>query len=93
MRSEAGDREKSRVDRPGEAKQNPDLAEKMQRCGYHDQSPSTKNHFSKSLRVSGAFKRLPPQYAKVLNDKPFVNYYDLLLKEITSFRITKQILL
>jgi small subunit ribosomal protein S3 len=45
---------------------------KMQRYGYHDRSPSRKNHFYKSLQVSGAFKRLPPQYAKVfLNDKPF----------------------
>jgi hypothetical protein len=59
---------------------------KKQCYGYHDRSPSRNNHFSKSLRVSGAFKHLPPQYADVLND------HGLLLKEISSFRITKQIL-
>ena len=51
---------------------------KMQRYGYHDRSPSRKNHFSKLLQVSGAFKRLPPQYAKVLNDKPFGSFFQLI---------------
>nr|ULQ69377.1 ribosomal protein S3 [Flagellaria indica] len=39
---------------------------KMQRYGYHDRSPSRKKNFSKSLRVSGAFKH--PKYAGVVND-------------------------
>ena len=43
---------------------------KMQRYGYHDRSPSRKKNFSKSLRVSGAFKH--PKYAGVLNDIAFL---------------------
>nr|YP_010990234.1 ribosomal protein S3 [Pontederia crassipes]WOW96094.1 ribosomal protein S3 [Pontederia crassipes] len=43
---------------------------KMQRYGYHDLSPSRKNNFSKSLRVSGAFKH--PKYAGVVNDIAFL---------------------
>lgn len=43
---------------------------KMQRYGYHDRSPSRKKHFSKSLRVSGAFKH--PKYAGVVNDIAFL---------------------
>nr|ULQ69241.1 ribosomal protein S3 [Ecdeiocolea monostachya] len=34
--------------------------------GYHDRSPSRKKNFSKSLRVSGAFKH--PKYAGVVNE-------------------------
>lgn len=69
-----GGREKSRVDqarRPGEAKRNPDLAEKKQRYGYHDRSPSIKKNLSKSLRVSGAFKH--PKYAGLVNDIALLN--------------------
>jgi small subunit ribosomal protein S3 len=51
---------------------------KMQRYGYHDRSPSRKNHFYKSLQVSGAFKRLPPQYAEVLDD--FGSFFKLIQK-------------
>jgi small subunit ribosomal protein S3 len=43
---------------------------KMQRYGYHDRSPSRKNNFDKSLRVSGAFKH--PKYAGVVNDIAFL---------------------
>lgn len=43
---------------------------KMQRYGYHDRSPSRKKNFSKSLRVSGAFKH--PKYAGVVNDIAFL---------------------
>jgi small subunit ribosomal protein S3 len=65
-----GGREKSRVDRPGEAKRNQDLAEKMQHYGYHDRSPSRKKNFYKSLWVSGAFKH--PEYARDVNDIAFL---------------------
>nr|YP_010737545.1 ribosomal protein S3 [Zantedeschia aethiopica]WEQ71686.1 ribosomal protein S3 [Zantedeschia aethiopica] len=54
---------------------------KMQRYGYHDRSPSIKNHLSKSLRVSGAFKH--PKYAGVVNDIAF------LIENDDSFRKTK----
>lgn len=65
---------------------------KMQRYGYHDRSPSRKNHFMKLLRVSGAFKRLPPQYAEVLNDKPFVNDNPfLIMGNVKNVKIMKQI--
>lgn len=43
---------------------------KMQRYGYHDRSPSRKKNFSKSLRVSSAFKH--PKYAGVVNDIAFL---------------------
>jgi small subunit ribosomal protein S3 len=43
---------------------------KMQGYGYHDRSPSRKKNFSKSLRVSGAFKH--PKYAGVVNDIAFL---------------------
>lgn len=54
---------------------------KMQRYGYHDRSPSRKKNFSKSLRVSGAFKH--PKYAGVVNDIAF------LIENDDSFRKTK----
>ncbi|KAJ8746846.1 hypothetical protein K2173_012897 (mitochondrion) [Erythroxylum novogranatense] len=54
---------------------------KKQRYGYHDRSPSIKNHLSKSLRVSGAFKH--PKYAGVVNDIAF------LIENDDSFRKTK----
>lgn len=67
---------------------------KMQRYGYHDRSPSRKNHFYKSLRVSGAFKCLPPKYAKVLildydriNDIPFP-----IMGNVKNLQIIKQII-
>jgi small subunit ribosomal protein S3 len=43
---------------------------KMQCYGYHNWSPSRKKNFSKSLRVSGAFKH--PKYARVVNDIAFL---------------------
>lgn len=43
---------------------------KKQRYGYHDRSPSIKNHLSKLLRVTGAFKH--PKYAGVVNDIAFL---------------------
>ena len=54
---------------------------KMQRYGYHDRSPSRKKNFSKSLRVSGAFKH--PKYAELVNDIAF------LIENDDSFRKTK----
>nr|UDH53971.1 ribosomal protein S3 [Hemerocallis citrina]UDH53991.1 ribosomal protein S3 [Hemerocallis citrina] len=54
---------------------------KMQRYGYHDRSPLRKKNFSKSLRVSGAFKH--PKYAGVVNDIAF------LIENDTSGRKTK----
>ncbi|KAJ1255303.1 hypothetical protein BS78_K265100 [Paspalum vaginatum] len=46
---------------------------KMQRYGYHDRSPSRKNNFSKSLRVSGAFKH-PIQKRTLPAVRPSLNY-------------------
>jgi len=66
---------------------------KMQRYGYHDRSPSRKNHLFKLLRVSGAFKRLPPKYAKL-----FILYYHLvndipfpIMGNLQNLQIIKQI--
>jgi len=46
---------------------------KMQRYGYHDRSPSRKNNFYKSLRVSGAYKH-PIQKRTLPDVRPSLNY-------------------
>nr|WNX95776.1 ribosomal protein S3 [Cymbidium macrorhizon] len=55
---------------------------KMQRYGYHDQSPSRKKNLSKSLRVSGAFKH--PK--EVVNDIAFLIENDDSSKKTKFFK-------
>ena len=68
---------------------------KMQRYGYHDRSPSRKNDFDESLRLSGAFQCLPLKYAKVfLLDSHFVLLNCIrfpILGNFQNLKIIKQI--
>ncbi|CAM0948047.1 unnamed protein product [Alopecurus aequalis] len=66
----------------------------MQRYGYHDRSPSRKNHFDKSLRVSGAFKCLPPEYVEVFIRNYYkVNYIPFpIMGNVHNLKIIKQII-